>query len=41
MYYLDQETHEIFGCAVELDESYLGGYANVNVDAERQVKCIP
>ena len=38
VYYLDQETHKIFGGAVELDESYLGGYANVNADAERQVK---
>lgn len=39
VYYLDQETHKIFGGTVELDESYLDAYANVN--AERQVKCIP
>ena len=25
MYYLDQEAHEIFDGAVELDESYFGG----------------
>ena len=24
-YYLEQETHEIFGGAIELDESYFGG----------------
>ncbi len=24
-YYLEQESHEIFNCIVELDESYFGG----------------